>query len=411
MEHIIKNKNDIIIKHRKNTPKTAVCFYFAIDEPERYSGTHGLFAKLLLQGTKTKDAKTLTQELENNCIDINIKAKQDYLKVSFLFLNEDFNLAMQYAKDILLNSTFDDLEKEKFKTKNEINTELDNPKALASDAFIKRLFDGHYYSNTASKALDELDKITKQDIIQTHKKILNSRKVLSIAGDIKNTQELVQYFVQNFDFMKSKKTNSKILEYQNFNPQSGNVEILKIEKNDLNQAQIFQGFIVPGLKSDFYPKLSVMNNILGASGLSSRLFVELRDKKGLAYTVRSGYETLYKSAVFSFYIATEPKNIKKSLEGFEYELKKLANNPPTKEELQGAKENITGKIEYFSQTNSQLSSTEGYSYLMGLGLNFNEKYINMINNVNALDVCDAAKIILSKNSLICALAPKEYLNF
>ena len=154
-----------------------------------------------------------------------------------------------------------------------------------------------------------------------------------------------------------------------------------------------------------------MNNILGSSGLSSRLFVELRDKQGLAYTVRSSYETLYKSAIFSFYIATEPKNIKKSLDGFREELQKLANNPPSEDELKGAKENITGKLEYFSQTNSQLASIEGYNYLMGLGLNYSDKFIEMINKVSANDVCEAAKLILKKESLICTLAPEKYLNF
>ena len=83
MEHIIKNDIDIIINNRKNTPRTCVCFYFGIDEAEKISGTYALFAKLLLQGTKNKDSKTLAKELENNCIDVSIKTKQDYLKVSF----------------------------------------------------------------------------------------------------------------------------------------------------------------------------------------------------------------------------------------------------------------------------------------------------------------------------------------
>ena len=411
MEHIIKNHIDIVINNRKNTPRTSVCFYFGVDEQEKFSGIYGLFAKLLLQGTRTKDAKTLATELENNCIDVSIKAKQDYLKISFLFLNEDFELAMNYAKDIILNSTFGEFEKEKFKMKGETKAALDTPRTLASDAFITRLFEGHCYSNTASKTLEELDKIKIEDIFEAHKQILNSRKVLSIAGEIKKPEELAQYFAQNFDFMKSNKVSSNIQKFEKFTPKEKNVEILKISKNDLNQAQVFQGFIVPNVESELYPKISVMNNILGSSGLSSRLFVELRDKQGLAYTVRSSYETLYKSAIFSFYIATEPKNIKKSLDGFREELQKLANNPPSEDELKGAKENITGKLEYFSQTNSQLASIEGYNYLMGLGLNYSDKFIEMINKVSANDVCEAAKLILKKESLICTLAPEKYLNF
>ncbi len=411
MEHITKDGLDIILNDRKNTPRTSVCFYFAVDEPEKYSGIYALFAKLLLQGTKTKDAKTLALELEKNCIDVSIKAKQDYLKASFLFLNEDFKLAMQYAKDILLNSTFDELENEKFKTKAEIKEDLDSPRVLASDSFVRGIFRGHCYSNTCSKTLEEIDNVKKDDILDVYNKILNSKKVISIAGDIEDVNELTQYFSDNFDFMKTNDTESKIPVITDFVSKDGNAEIIKVSKANLNQAQLFQGWIVPSIKSDLYPKISVMNNILGASGLSSRLFVELRDKQGLAYTVRSSYEALLKSALFSFYIATEPKNIKKSLDGFIFELTKLAKNPPSQQELQGAKENLTGRLEYFSQTNSQLASMEGYNYLAGLGLNYSAKFIEMINNVSANDVSGAANYLLSKNSLICALAPDEYLNF
>ena len=92
-----------------------------------------------------------------------------------------------------------------------------------------------------------------------------------------------------------------------------NVELIK---EDAQQAQIIQGWIVPSIASEDYPKLMLLNVILGASGLSSRLFLELREKKGLAYTVRTSYENHSKAAVFSIYIGTEPGNIKTSIDGF-----------------------------------------------------------------------------------------------
>ena len=90
---------------------------------------------------------------------------------------------------------------------------------------------------------------------------------------------------------------------------------------------------------------------------------------------------------------------------------RIAKIPPTEEEVAGAKENIIGRLEYFSQTNSQLASTEGYNYLSGLGLNYNERFIKEVNKINAADVSAAARLILNKKSLICALAPHKYLKF
>ena len=80
-------------------------------------------------------------------------------------------------------------------------------------------------------------------------------------------------------------------------------KLIFIPKKDSKQAQVLRGWTVPTYTEEDYPKLVVMNNILGSAGLSSRLFVELRDKKGLAYTVRSSYEPMKRGAILYFYIA------------------------------------------------------------------------------------------------------------
>ena len=185
-------------------------------------------------------------------------------------------------------------------------------------------------------------------------------------------------------------------------------EIVWLSKNDASQAQIIQGWLVDSFNSPMCAKIAVLNNILGSSGLSSRLFVNLRDKQGLAYNVRSQYETLLHSAVFSMYIGTAPKNIQKSLEGFKTELEKLANEKVSEKELKGAKENIAGRLKYFSQNNSQIAAINGYNYIMGLGLDYNTSFLKEVNNVTSDDVCNVAKILLNMPKVITIIAPDEY---
>lgn len=411
MKLIQKDRIDIIIQNKKNTPRMAVCLYFSIDLPEKYAGVYSLFSKLLLKGTKTRSAEDLADIIESNGIETAIKCKQDYLKVSTLFLNEDFNLALDVLADILQNSTFEAFEKEVYKMRGEIVSDLDSPQLKASDAFIEGIYDGHYYGNSCSKTLLELDKIQKQDVIDVLAQIMKAKKVISIAGDFSDEDEIVEFFTRNFSFMKTNDTKSEIPDVLSFNGENGNDKIVKIAKNDAKQAQIFKGCIVGTQFGEDYPKIVVMNNILGASGLSSRLFVELRDKQGLAYTVRSALEPLRHSTLFYFYIGTEPKNIQKSLDGFKTEVKKLIEAHPSDIELIGAKENIMGRLEYFSQTNAQLASIAGYDYIMGLGLNYEEKYREMIKNVSKEDVSNMAAKYLQNPSIVSILAPEEYLNF
>ena len=185
-------------------------------------------------------------------------------------------------------------------------------------------------------------------------------------------------------------------------------EIIWISKNDASQAQILQGWLIDSFNSPLCAKYAVMNNILGSSGLSSRLFVNLRDKQGLAYTVRSQYDTMLHSAIFNMYIGTTPKNIQKSLNGFKEELEKLANTPITDEELKGAKENISGRLKYFTQNNSQIAAVNGYNFMMGLGLSYNELFLDDVNNVTKEDVCNMARNLLSMPKLITIVAPDEY---
>lgn len=411
MKLIQKDGIDILIKNTKNTPRMAVCLYFSIDLPEKFAGVYTLFSKLLLKGTKTRSAEALADIIESNGIETSVKCKQDYLKVSTLFLNEDFNLALDVLADILQNSTFEVFEKEVYKLKGEIISDLDSPQIKASDAFIEGIYDAHYYGNSCSKTLQDLDKIQKQDVIDVLAQIMKAKKVISIAGDFADEDKIAEFFTKNFSFMKTYETNSQIPDIFDFQGKNGKDKIVKIAKNDAKQAQIFKGCLVGSQFSEDYPKIVVMNNILGSSGLSSRLFVELRDKQGLAYTVRSALEPLRHSTLFYFYIGTEPKNIQKSLEGFKVEAKKLMDAPPSDIELLGAKENIMGRLEYFSQTNAQIASIAGYDYIIGLGLNYEERYRKMIADVSKEDVSNMAAKYLQNPSMISVLAPEEYLNF
>ncbi len=409
MKLIQKDGIDILFKNNKNTPRSAVCLYFSIDKPERYAGIYTLFSKLLLKGTKTRSAEDLADIIEGSGIEISVKCKQDYLKVSALFLNDDFNLAMEVLSDILQNSTFDEFEKEVFKSRGEIVSDLDSPQVKASDAFIDGIFEGHYYGNSYSKMLSDIDKIQKQDVVAVLSQIANSKKVISIAGDFSDEEKVVNYFVENFNFMCSKPWDSEIPDILEFASPDNADKIVKIVKNDAKQAQIFQGFIVGLQNTEDYPKMAILNNLLGSSGLSSRLFVELRDKQGLAYTVRSSLEPLRHSSIFYFYIGTEPKNIQKSLNGFRAEIQRLIDCPPDEVELSGAKENIMGRLEYFSQTNMQIASIAGYDYIMGLGLNYEEKYKEKLNFVVGDDISSMAKKYLFNPSMISILAPEEFL--
>lgn len=397
----LKNNTDFFYKKNENTPRVALCLNFSIEEPEKSAGIHALMSRLFMQGTKSRSAGQIAEELDAYAIEFSSELKQDYLRFRFVCLNEDFAKALEIMTDIIKNSTFEEFEKELAKMTGEIVAELDSPRGKVSDAYYKTIFENHPYGNTYTKILENAENITKQDVIDAYSKILNeSRKVLSFVGDL-DIDCILPEIEENLGTLPP-----SVEDYSEKDiPVLNEKKIKEIIKPDANQAHLLQGWIVPTYLSKDYPVLVLLNIILGASGLSSRLFLELRDKKGLAYVVRSTYEPFDLCGSFSIYIATEPRNIEVSLAGFKEEIDKIKNIEVSEEELHNAKNNIIGKWAFMQETNSQQACLIAHYGIQGLGFDFNEKLKEKILCVTSKQIKDCANKYFNDNYVLSVLKP------
>lgn len=401
-EFKLNNNINVVYKQNKNTPRVGLSFNFSINDVENIPGTYCLMSRLLMQGTKTRSAQQIADELDENAIEFCTDMKQDYLRFRFVCLKEDFALATQIMADIIKNTTFTEFEKEKIKMQGEITAELDSARTKAFDNYYKTIFDGHFYGHTYTTMLENLDKITKQDIIQSYEKIVStSKKILAFVGDI-DCDEVETTLNKNLSDIKNSHQTPKTF----LIPELKKSKTVEIIKNDAQQAQIIQGWILPTFDSEDYPILLVLNVILGSAGLSSRLFLELREKKGLAYHVRSNYETNEKCGNFSIYIATEPKNIQTCLEGFKTEINKLKEVLVDDIELENAKNNFIGKQQFMTETNAQQVNQLAYFGIMNLGFDFQKKIIEKVKNVTSKQIQDCAIKYFGDNSVISVLRPE-----
>ena len=188
-------------------------------------------------------------------------------------------------------------------------------------------------------------------------------------------------------------------------PDFCNNTYVELIKDDAQQAQIIQGWRVPTINSEDYPRLLLLNVILGASGLSSRLFLELREKKGLAYTVRSSYETYRKSAIFSIYIGTEPSNIQTSIDGFKEEIEKIKNILVSEDELNNAKNNIIGKQQFVTETNSQQANLMAYYSITDRPYDYQKTIIEALRKVTAEELKACANKYFTDDYVLAILKP------
>ena len=400
-EFKLNNGIQACVKINKNTPRIALSLNFSINEPEKYAGEYLLMNRLLLKGTQKYSSEELSAILDENAIDFCTEMKYDYLRFRFVALNEDFELALSMLEDIIKNSTFEEFEKERGKLKGELLAELDSAKVKVSDLFTKTIYKNHFYGNSYTRILEEIDKVSFEDIVSSYKKIVeNSVKTIAIAGDI-DSEYAEKVLNKHFaDISASVNLISQINA-----PEKVNKEYVELIKEDAQQAQIIQGWRVPSINSEDYPKLMLLNIILGASGLSSRLFLELREKKGLAYTVRTSYEVYSKSSVFTIYIGTEPSNMQTSINVFNEEISKIKNVKVSDEELLNAKNNLIGKQQFITETNSQQANLMAYYSISGFPYSYQKDIIEKIKSVTSEDLIECANKYFTDDYVIAIIKP------
>ena len=400
-EIVLNNKIRACLKRNKNTPRTALSLNFSIKNPEKFPGEYLLMNRLLLKGTKKYSSEELSTILDENAIELITEMKYDYLRFRFVSLNEDFELALSLLSDIILNSTFEEFEKERETLKGELFAELDSARVKVSNLFTKTIYKNHFYGASYTTILENIDKVTLNDVKKVYGDILhNSTKTLAFAGDIESdkAEQLLNKYIGILP-------DSVSLASEIPSPSPVKCEQVELVKEDAQQAQIIQGWLVPTIGSDDYFKMMLLNVILGASGLSSRLFMELREKEGLAYTVRTSYETKKQSAVFSIYIGTEPSNIKTSIAGFKEEIEKIKSIPVSQEELHNAKNNIIGKQQFITETNSQQANLMAYYSISGKPFDYQKEVINRLRAITSEELLECANKYFTDDYVIAVLRP------
>jgi predicted Zn-dependent peptidase len=144
-----------------------------------------------------------------------------------------------------------------------------------------------------------------------------------------------------------------------------------------------------------YAALKLLNTYLG-NGLSSRLFVELREKRGLAYEVSALYPTRLEASQFAVYMGTAPENTSIAINGLRAEVDRLCHLKLSEEELQRSKNKLLGQYALGKQTNAQLAQIFGWYEVLGLGIEFDTIFTEEISAITPTIAMDAACRYLSE---------------
>jgi predicted Zn-dependent peptidase len=373
-----------------------------INEKAFNAGISGLTLKLMSYSTKERSSEVLAKHIGNIGADLSLELSYDMAGLSISCLSEYFDKATELLADVVLNPVFDE---KAFVFEKEIaigalNSRKDNIGTTAIDIFTKLFYGDTSYSLPVIGNKDSIPKITCQDLINWHKYSYNASNILiSVAGNICSNvvkESLEKYFSGIFLGNKFEIPVFNIMHTE---------DVKKEVKGKFNQAYIFKGFPAPSINNKDLIAANVINAILG-SRVTSKLFVELREKLGLAYEVSASYPLRKKDSYFAVYIGTDKKNIDLTLRKIDEILKNLCCVKISEQELKDVKAYIKGIYLLDRQTINKRSYYNGWREIVGQGYKYDGEYLNDVESVTAQDIFDVANKMFTEKSVSVIVNPE-----
>lgn len=316
------------------------------DELESEAGLSHFSEHMAFKGTKNRSAFQIAVDVDAVGGRMNAYTGKEQTVFFAVALDKHVKVIADVLSDIFLNPLLDekDIDMERDVILEEIKMYEDTPDELIHDLFNETILQGHPMGKPTIGNVESIKKFKQDSFLKYRKRLYTPDNVIISAAGNLNHDELVEIlasFLKGFAGVKEKRT----YEPPKFKPQ---IRIKTKKTEQLHLCLGVKGF--SQLAEDRYA-FAVLDNILGAT-MSSRLFQEIREKRGLAYSVHSMGNPFRDFGTFYVYAGTSRKNIKQVIELILAEFTKMKKSGMTKVELERAKENLLGRLVLGLETSS-----------------------------------------------------------
>jgi len=361
---------------------------------ESTPGIRNFIQTLLVKGTTKHNATELALILDQ-IGSFGAATGEDHLELQFKVPKENFEAALELLSEFLTEAIFpeEEIEKERVRILEAIKTQEDNPTEALSNRLLEQLYPGHPYGRDALGTKDSVQKITREDLLQYYKTHYTApRLIISIVGSINaSVKEQVETKLGGLPINEP-----VISPLPTPKPKLGKGTHLE---KDITDNWIGIGYPAPKVTDSDRLSVAMLNSVLGGS-MGARLFTNLRDKQGLAYSVGSTYAPLESQGHLILYIGTHPHNQEKALKGLLLEAKKLREEPPDDEEFAQALNKTLGNFMLNHETVLDQAAYLARYEALGLGYEYDEKLPEELKKVTPKDVQLAAQKYLKKGTAV-----------
>lgn len=372
-------------------------------DPDGRAGLANMMAGMLDEGAGERDAEVFSRAMEERAIQLSFSANRDNLSGSLRTLSEHRAEAFALLKDALARPRFDPAPTERVRqgVLSTLRRRSTTPGALTGDAFWQVGFPGHPYARQTVGTLEGVTAITRDDLVAMHRRLVSRENLkVAVVGDIEPA-ELAETLDAVFGGLPAGSGAGPVAAAGLAG--LGERRVIPI---DVPQATITFG--LPGLlrEDDDFVTAFVVNHVLGGGSFSSRLYQEIREKRGLAYSVSSSLLALDRAGLVTGGTSTRNDRAAESLSVIEAELKRMGESGPSEAELDQAKRYLIGSWALRFETSTQIAANLIRIQLDGFGPDYLDRRNGLIEAVSLADTRRVAARLFGDPKLLVIVAGK-----
>jgi zinc protease len=383
-----------------SVPLVAMNFAFrggANQDPQDKPGVGYMMAALLDEGAGDLDAKAFQGRAERNAVELSFSNHRDELRGSLKVLRDRKDEGFDLLRLALTQPRFDPdaIERIRAQMLSALRRETTNPNDIGNRLWWRTAFPQHPYGRPSNGTLESVPVIGRDDLRDYAGRVLaRDRLKIAVVGDI-DAKTLAPVLDAVFGAL----------------PGKGQLQAVPAAKMDAVGKRLFVELDVPqavvsfggvGIArkdTDFIPAY-IVNHILGGGSFSSRLYREVREKRGLAYSISSHLLPLDAAALFLGGTQTRADKADETVGLIETEIRRLAESGPTEEELAKAKSYLKGSYALNFDTSTKIANLLVQIQLDDLGIDYIERRNGLIEAVTLADVRRVAKRLLDGGILV-----------
>ena len=389
----------VLVRESSATPVVAASLFVRVGsrwETEDDAGITHLLQQVLLKGTTTRSALEVAEAAETLGGGISAAADMDFSEIRTTALARNWKHMLELLADVALRPTlpYGEIDGERKSMLTALRSRQDQPFPLAMDTVMAHVYGAHPYGRPLLGRPAALAKIDRTALLAHHQRFYRApRMILAVSGDV-SAREVVAEVTRLLAAAPAGEGDPD---------PSATTAVARADRTVIvkpsAQAQVLVAFLAPPTSHPDYAAVKVLATALGG-GMAGRLFTEVRDKQGLAYSTGGAYPSRLGPGVLYMQLGTAPANQTRAEAAMLGELTRIQREPLNPGELTRAKAYLLGQFALDRRTNARLAWYDAFFEVLGVGPDFAERYTRAVEAITAADVQRVARTYLAAPTIV-----------